>query len=83
MLLSVILLLLLILLVGHVQCFCQKKIGKLPQQGAATAATEDDSRGEGGAFVTPTFSGDAWLVDSGASSHMTPKGEYFASYKNF
>ena len=70
--------------VGHVQRHCPKKKGKL--HGAAVTTEEesdlDDSRGEG-AFVTPTFAGGAWLVDSGASSHMTPSKEYFASYEAF
>jgi len=26
---------------------------------------------------------DKWLVDSGASSHMTPKGGYFTNYRSF
>ena len=70
--------------VGHVQRFCRKRKGK-PPHGAAIAEEEeelDDSRGEG-AFITPTSIGDAWLVDSGASSHMTPNKVYFASYKAF
>ena len=27
--------------------------------------------------------GDKWLVDSGASGHMTPKREYFTKYRSF
>ena len=69
--------------VGHVQRYCPKKKEKL-SHGAALVEEEvlDDSRGEG-AFVTTTFTGGAWLVDSRASSHMTPNKEYFASYRMF
>ena len=69
--------------VGHVQRYCPKKKGKL-SHGATLVEKEDldNSRGEG-AFVTTTFTGGAWLVDSGASSHMTPNKEYFASYRMF
>lgn len=42
----------------------------------------DDSKGEG-AFTTPTLAGDAWIVDSGVSSHMTPNKKYFATFKLF
>ena len=66
---------------GHVQQFCPKKKGRLSH--GTVVAEEDDSRRSGGAFTTPTFTGGAWLVDSRASSHMTPNKEYFASYKMF
>ena len=66
---------------GHVQRFCPKKKGK-SSHGATVADEEalDDRKGEA-AFITPARTGGAWIVDSGASSHMTPNREYFASYK--
>ena len=68
--------------VGHVQRYCPKKKGKTLHGAAVVEEELDISSGEG-AFATPSFSESAWLVDSGASSHMTPNREYFASYKMF
>ncbi len=42
----------------------------------------DEAHGEG-AFATPVSSDECWLVDSGASSHMTSNKRYFASFKEF
>ena len=33
--------------------------------------------------MSDKISEDKWLVDSGASSHMTPKREYFTKYRSF
>ncbi len=42
----------------------------------------DEAHGEG-FFATPVSSDECWLVDSGASSHMTSNKRYFASFKEF
>ena len=68
--------------VGHVQQFCPKRKGRFSHGANIAEEKLDVSRGEG-AFIIPTCSGSAWLVDSGASSHMTPNKEYFTSYKVF
>ena len=68
--------------VGHVQRQCPKKRVK-PSRGAALVEEEFyESNGEG-AFVTSTSPDGNWLIDSGASSHMTHKREYFTDFKEF
>ena len=70
--------------VGHVQRHCSKRKQK-GAHGAAIVGEEenmDDIQNEG-AFAIPTSSDNAWLVDSGASSHMTPNQQYFTCLKMF
>ena len=46
--------------------------------------TEDASNEDEGAFpVSDEVPENKWLIDSGASSHMTPKREYFSTYRAF
>ena len=42
----------------------------------------DDTNGEG-AFATPVSGDECWLVDSGASSHMTCNKKYISSFREF
>ena len=71
--------------VGHIQRYCPKGKNSRSQHKAKTAEEKSsDSEGEG-AFVA---SGDLtemgkWLVDSGASSHMTPQKEFLIDYHEF
>ena len=44
---------------------------------------EPDSNREGAFPLFNEVPEDKWLVDSGASSHMTPKREYFGTYWSF
>ena len=71
--------------VGHVQRFCPKPKRSKPKHEATVAdeETADDNKGEGG-FATPNdTTANAWLLDSGASSHMTPNIAYFTTYRKF
>ena len=43
---------------------------------------ESDCDGEGAFPVSGEIPKDKWLVDSSASSHMTPKREYFTWYQS-
>ena len=44
---------------------------------------ESDSDGERAFSAYEEVSEDQWLIDSGASTHMTPKREYFTKYQSF
>ena len=45
---------------------------------------ESDSDGERAlSSAYDETSDDLWLIDSGVSSHMTPKREYFVTYRSF
>ncbi len=68
--------------VGHVQKYCYKKKNKSSHGAAVVEEDFDEAYGEG-AFATPVSSDECWLVDSGASSHMTSNKRYFASFKEF
>ena len=67
--------------VGHIQRFCPKRKEK-PQYRAKVTEdkVESDTDGEGAFPVYDGASENKWLIDSGASSHMTPKREYFIKY---
>ena len=81
--------------VGQIQCFRSKR--KLQHQAKVIedeVKSESDgevksrpehSDGEGAlpALRSAEVPNDRWLVDSGASSHMTPKREYFSEYQVF
>ena len=81
--------------VGHIQRFCPKRKFqhrakiiedevKSESDGEVESGPES-SDGEGAfpASRSAEVPNDRWLVDSGASSHMTPKREYFSEYKVF
>ena len=70
--------------VGHIQRFCPKRKDKSQHRAKITEdEIESDSNGEGAFPVSDEVPEDKWLVDSGASSHMTPKREYFTKYRSF
>ena len=69
---------------GHIQRFCPKRKEKAQHRAKVTEdEVESDSDGEGAFPVSDEVPDDKWLVDSGASSHMTPKGGYFTNYRSF
>ena len=70
--------------VGHIQRFCPKRKDKSQHRAKITEdEIESDSNGEGAFPVSDEVPEDKWLVDSGASSHMTPKRDYFTKYRSF
>ena len=83
--------------VGHIQRFCPKRKpqhrakvteDEVESEGDgedAFSAPLPESDGEGAfpASSPAEVPEDKWLVDSGASSHMTPKREYFTEYQVF
>ena len=70
--------------VGHIQRFCPKQREKSQLRAKVIEdKVESDSDGEGVFPASDEVREDKWLVDSGASSHMTPKREYFTKYRSF
>ena len=70
--------------VEHIQLFCPKRKDMSQHRAKVTEdEVESDWDGEGAFPVSGEVPKDKWLVDSGASSHMTPKREYFTEYRSF
>ena len=70
--------------VGHIQWFCPKSKKKSQHHAKVTKdEVESESDGEGTFSVSDEVPEDEWLMDSGASSHMIPKREYFTKYRSF
>ena len=71
--------------VGHIQCYCPKE-KYVTQQHKAKAAGEKEHDSDGEA-VFPASDDlpkmGKWLVDSRASSHMTPQKELLVNYREF
>ena len=70
---------------GHIRRYCPNKMGS---QHKAKAAKEDHSKSESDdeeALAVTTFTTQKiqWLIDSGASSHMTQEKEVLTDYKEF
>lgn len=53
------------------------------QSTVADKETADDSKGEGVLATPNDTTANAWLLDSGASNHMTPNIAYFTIYCKF
>ncbi len=72
--------------IGHVQRFCPKRKtntehgAKVPED---EVKSDNVSKGEGAFPTSVKVPTGKWLVDSGASSHMTPTKEYFSEYHPF
>ena len=71
---------------GHIRRFCPKKVNAGPTHKANTA--EGNPADGEGAFAASVDSlrfsqSEQWLVDSGASSHMTRQKELFMNYVEF
>ena len=72
--------------VGHTQRYCPKDKTSRSQHKAKAAEEQSNELANGeGAFVVPgNLPGmDRWLIDSGASSHMTPQRECLINYRKF
>ena len=72
--------------VGHIQRYCLKDKNSRTQHRAKAAEEKSNESANGeGAFVVPeNLPGmDRWLIDSGASSHMTPQRECLVNYRKF
>ena len=72
--------------VGHIQCFCPYERNLKSDHRAKTAEeVHSDSYGDNGIFTAggnlPQMG--KWLVDSGASSHMTSQLNYLTNYQTF
>ena len=69
--------------VGHIQRFCPKRKEK-SQHRAEVLEDEigSNSDNEGAFSASGDVPNDKWLIDSGASSHMTPKQEHFSTYRS-
>ncbi len=67
--------------VGHIQRFCPKR--KKSQHRAKIMEEEIESEAEGAFPVSDIMDEEKWLVDSGASSHMTYRRDYFTNYQPF
>lgn len=67
---------------GHIQLNCPRE-RNLRSQHKAKAAEEKGGSVCEGAFVHPGNLSDMgrWLIDSGASSHMTPQKEFLVNYR--
>ena len=66
--------------IGHIRRFCPQK--KMTHN--ASPAKEDDDETAGAFAVSAKFpEGTRWLVDSGASSHMTREKKLLTNYKEF
>ena len=68
--------------VGRVQKYFYKRNRKSSHGATVVEEGLDDTNGEG-AFATPVSGDECWLVDSGASSHMTCNKKYFCSFREF
>ena len=70
--------------VGHIQCFCPKRKEKSQHRAEIIEDEIESSSDKEGAFrASGEVPNDKWLIDSGASSHMTPKREYFSTCRPF
>ena len=70
--------------VGHIQRFCPKQKEKSQHRAKVTKdEVESNSDGEGAFPVSGEVPEDKWLVDSGASSHITPRESISLSIDHF
>ncbi len=67
--------------VGHIQRFCPKR--KKSQHQAKIMEEEIESEAEGAFPVSDIIDEEKWLVDSGASSHVTYRRDYCTNYRPF
>ena len=70
---------------GHIRRYCTKERSPRSQHEAKTAEEIPSHSGSEGAFVASSDSSEMgkWLVDSGASSHMTPQKKLLIDYREF
>jgi hypothetical protein len=72
---------------GHYKKICRSKVEKKKGSEEAPSTEENTSKEEGGDVYLDSSSThadhEAWLVDSGASFHMTPHREWFCEYERY
>ena len=73
---------------GHYKKDCKSKKVEKPKGSDSTSSIEEKtSNEEGGDFYLASTSThvdhDVWLIDSGASYHMTPHREWFSEYEKY
>jgi hypothetical protein len=74
--------------IGHYKKDCKSKKVDKPKGSDSTSSTEDKTSTEEGGDVYLASTGthadhDVWLIDSGASYHMTPHREWFSEYEKY
>jgi hypothetical protein len=72
---------------GHYKKQCRSKVEKKKGSEESSSTKEKTSREEGGdvylAFSSTHADHEAWLIESGASFHMTPHREWFCEYEKY
>jgi hypothetical protein len=72
---------------GHYKKQCRSKVEKKKGSEESPSTEENTSKEEGGDVYLDSSSThadhEAWLVDSGASFHMTPHREWFCEYERY
>jgi len=72
---------------GHYKKQCRSKVEKKKGSEESSSTEEKTSKEEGGDVYLASSSThvdhEAWLIDSGASSHFTPHREWFCEYENY
>jgi hypothetical protein len=73
---------------GHYKKDCKSKKVEKPKGSDSTSSTEEKTSTEEGGDVYLASTGthadrDVWLIDSGASYHMTPHREWFSEYEKY
>jgi hypothetical protein len=72
---------------GHYKKQCRSKVEKKKGSEESPSTEEKTSKEEGGDVYLASSSThadhEAWLVDSGASFHMTPHREWFCEYERY
>jgi hypothetical protein len=74
--------------IGHYRKDCKSKKVDKPKGSNGTSSVEAKTSTEEGGDVYLTSIGthvdnDVWLIDSGASYHMTPHREWFSKYEKY
>ena len=70
--------------IGHIQRFCPKRKMKFEHKEKVTEdEVESDNECERAFPASDKVPEEKWLVDSGASSHMTPNRRHFLEYRSF
>jgi hypothetical protein len=74
--------------IGHYKKYCKSKKVDNPKGSDSNSSTEAKTSTEEGGDVYLEFTSthadrDVWLIDSGASYHMTPHREWFSKYEKY
>jgi hypothetical protein len=72
---------------GHYKKYCKSKKVEKPKGSDSTSSIEAKKSTEGGdvylAYTSTHVDHDVWLINSGASYHMTPGREWFSDYEKY